>query len=129
MSESVTHRWDHTQDSELISNSKAYTSGGMIRVTETIAIGASDLSLPNVKLDVSAVKAFEIIADQALLIEPNSATIPDAPMTLVANVPYRWNTDSYDAFFFTVDWTGLFVTNSSGVAATLKIRGVYDVTP
>ena len=129
MAESVTHEWAHIDGSENLAASKTYSGGTKLRVTETIPIGATNLNLSNVTLDVSAVKAFEVVADQALLLEPNNGTTPNSPMTLVANVPYRWNTDSYDAFFFGTDWTALFVTNASGVEATLKIRAILDPTP
>lgn len=50
-------------------------------------------------------------------------------LTLVANVPYQWTTDSYDTFLLDTDVTKFYVTNSSGVSANLQIKALQDATP
>jgi len=129
MPESITQHWNnYDSGGTAINASKSYSGGSEIKITESIPDSSTDL-LTVITLDVSAVQALYIISDQVLLLEPNNGTTPDDPMTLVANVPYVWNTDSQDALFFGTDWTALYVTNSSGSAANLRIRGVVDVTP
>lgn len=97
-------------------------------LAETIGIAASDFQIA-FSLDVSAVKSFYMIADRALTIETNDGGSPANTITLAANVPYIWYTGVTPAFVLTVDVTSLFVTNASGVAATLQIEALYDPTP
>jgi len=106
---------------------KSYTGDGEINVEVSIPVG-TDAEVA-IAIDVSQVKAIEIVADGALTIETNSGSAPDDTLVLVANVPYQWCTDSLDSFLLTTDiTTNIFVTNASGASRTLKIKGVYDAS-
>lgn len=95
---------------------------------ETIATATTDAQI-NVAIDVSAVNSFVLVSTQAVTIETNSGSEADNTISLKANVPYIWNTDSYDSFLLTADVTALFVTNASGATATLHCHAVMDATP
>lgn len=104
----------------------AYTGGLSLLLDETIAASQTN-KLVAATLDVSAVKSFVLVASAACLLEPNNGTTPDDPITLVADQPYVWTEDSYDAFFFGTDWTALYVTNTPEVR--IRIWGKIDPTP
>lgn len=98
-------------------------------IDESIPDASTDLEV-TLSLDRSALVSLYIEADQNMTIETNSATIPDDTLTLVANEPILWTTNSVHANPITVDITAnIFVTQSSGSAATLKIRALTDATP
>lgn len=84
-----------------------------VNVIETLAAGATNINRP-LALDVSQVVSFAMIATQACVVKTNSSGSPANTINLVANVPYIWNSQSYDAFKLTTDVTALFLTNSSG---------------
>jgi len=128
MSESLVQQWNSVNGDERLLASQTYSGGQKIAVTESIPQNSTDLQLI-VTLDVTAVKAIYILSDVAMLLEPNSGSAPDDPITLVAGVPYIWNTDSYDALFFGADWTSIYITTGAVGAGTLKIRAITDVTP
>lgn len=109
-------------------SSLSITSGSGTTIDETIAIAAADLQL-TLNVDVSDVKSFIAIADQALTLETNSGGSPANTITLAADVPYYWRVGHADAFKLTTDVTALFVTNASGVAARLQIEILFDPTP
>lgn len=110
------------------SKSKSYTGSSVVAVEESVSNGATDLQI-NIAIDVSAIKSVYIASDKAVTIETNSGSVPDDTLTLVADVPYEWQTDSYSACLLTVDVTKVYVTNSSGGTATLQIYCLQDATP
>ena len=95
---------------------------------EVIAADASDQEI-GFDLDVSAVQAMYILADQDLTIETNDAESPDDTLSLKANKPYIWHTGGYFTNVFDTDITSLFVTNGSGTATNLYIRALVDPSP
>jgi hypothetical protein len=111
-----------------VTGSKQYTGSSKVSLDETVASGSTDL-LINVAIDVSAVKSFILLSDQAVTIETNNGAAPDNTIVLVANVAYVWTTDSYDTFKLTVDVTKIYVTNASGSTATIKLEALVDATP
>lgn len=82
-----------------------------------------------VGIDISQVKAFYMVSDQDLTVETNDGTTPADTIVLVANEPYIWNEDSYDAFQLGTDVTSLFLTNAGATAATFNLEVLYDSTP
>lgn len=114
----------------------AYTGGSQVELAESIPDSSTDLEV-SFPLDVSAVKAIAIVADQDITIEINDGSAPDNTIDLEAGVPYiypqapsevgSW-VDTSDAAMST-DWTSLFVTNASGADTTLYISAVLDPTP
>ncbi len=124
-----THRWEVVAGQTTRKHSKDYTGGLVTRLdAEAVADAQTDKQI-TLSLDVSAVQAFYLVSDQAVTIETNNGSAPDDTLVLVANVPYRWTTDSYDTFKFTTDITALFVTNASGAAAAISLEAVVDPTP
>lgn len=79
-------------------------------------------------LDVSQVKSIIIVSDQPVTLEFNSSVTGTPEIVLVANMPYVWTTNSYDALILTVDVTAVYITNASGFAANVKIRALIDPT-
>lgn len=128
---SVTHRITHKIESpegtiEKINDYSANSNQNI--VGETIADGQTNKQL-SFTLDVSAVKSFFMVSDQDVTFETNDGSSPDDTIALKADVPYVWNTDSYDAFLLGTDVTAIFITNASGETATLEIRAVQDPSP
>ena len=111
-----------------INETKAYTGASQIAVDEAVGIGATDLAI-SLSLDVSAMTAIVILADQVLTLEWNDTSGTQGSFVTKANIPYIWNTDSYDACLIDADVTQLYATNASGVAARLRIAAVTDPTP
>lgn len=117
-------------------SSAAYTGGAKVELEETIADSSTDLAV-GFPLDVSAVKAIAIVADQDITIEINDGSSPDNEIALTAGVPYiypqapsevgSW-VDTEDAAMDT-DWVTLYVTNASGSDTVLYISAVLDATP
>lgn len=106
------------------------TGSGVIDVQESVGDGQTDLQI-NVAIDVSALQAIQISSDQDVTIETNNGTTPDDTFTLKANKPITWvaNDVAANPFASGVDVTAVFVTNSSGSTANVKILGVQDATP
>lgn len=94
---------------------------------ESIATGSTDARI-EFTLDVSQVKSFYLVSDQSVTFETNNGTTPANTISLVANVPYVWHKDSYDAFKLTTDVTAVFITNTSGSTAAVKCEALYDPT-
>ncbi len=97
-------------------------------VDEDIATGQTNFEIA-LALDVSAVKSIYICSDKDITLETNDGATPDDTIALSANVPYIWNTESYDALLLTVDVTSIFITNASGATANLVIEVLTDATP
>ena len=111
-----------------LSRSKSYTGSSQVEVSESVADSETDYDIV-VAIDVSAVKSFYIVSDQTVTVETNSGSEADDTLSLVAGVPYVWNTDSYDSFQLGTDVTVLYVTNASGSTANIELRCVMDATP
>jgi hypothetical protein len=106
----------------------SYNGSGDISIQETIAVGTD--TLVNIAVDVSAVKLCFIWSDRAITIETNATDASGGnTLTLVANVPYVWTTDSYNTFKLTADVTKMYVTNASGGSAQLVVKITQDATP
>lgn len=105
-----------------------YTGSGSVEITEDVATGQTDSQI-NVAIDVSEVASFVLVSTQNVTFETNSGSAADDTIALLANVPYIWNTSSYDAFLLGTDVTAIFITNASGATATISLRCVQDATP
>jgi hypothetical protein len=111
-----------------VTATKQYTGSAHVGIRETVANGQTDKQI-NVAIDVSAVKSIIIKSTQDVTLETNSGSAADDTINLLANVPYIWNTDSYDAFLLGTDVTALFITNASGASADISVDAVLDATP
>lgn len=111
--------------------SQTVTSSGSneINVDESIPDSSTDLQV-TMNIDVSVLKSLYIESDQNITIETNNGTTPTDTLTLVANEPVIWTTNSVHSNPLTADiTTDIFITNSSGSAANLKWRALQDATP
>ena len=108
--------------------SKTFTAEGYIELDLAIATATTD-GVVALAIDVSQIVALEIVSDQAVTLETNAddATGGDT-LVLVANLPYRWCTGFYDTCKLTENVAVLYVTNTSGATANIKIRCLYDPT-
>lgn len=117
-----------TSPSGTVSKQTSYSGSGSLEISESVADSETDYDIV-ASIDVTAVKSFYIVSDQDVTVETNSGSEPDDTLSLVAGVPYYWNTDSYDSFLLTADVTVLYVTNASGATANIEIRVIQDTTP
>ena len=121
-------KWTTTGVGGEINNSKTLTGDGWTELDFTVADGQTDRVLA-FAMDVSQIKAFEIVSDVAVTIETNATNAAGGnTLVLVAGLPYRWCTGWYDSFKFTADVLIAYITNASGSLATLKIRALYDAS-
>lgn len=105
------------------------TGGGVALIDgETVATAETDYEI-NFDLDVSACKSFYLESDQDVTFETNDGTTPDNTISLLANEPYVWQTNSYDSFLLDTDVTSVFITNASGSTATIYCVALFDATP
>lgn len=108
--------------------SQSYSSSSRVSFTETVANSSTDYEIA-LTLDVTAVVSFFLMSDKNVTLETNSGSAADNTIALVANVPYIWNTGSYDAFLLDTDVTSVFITNASGASAIVQCEAVFDSTP
>lgn len=111
-----------------ISGQKTYSGDSRISIDVSVADEAVDFHV-DMTLDVSEIDSIFILSDQSITLETNNAGTPVDTISLVANVPYCWDTDCYFANILDSDITGLYFTNASGAAARVQIDVVYDGTP
>lgn len=117
-----------TTPSGQVSVSKQYSAAGSIEIDETVPATTTHMPL-SLAIDVSQLKSLLISSDVALTLKTNSSGSPTDTIAIKAGIPYIWNTDSYDTCLITADVTTAFLTNATGGAATVSIRGLYDPTP
>lgn len=108
--------------------SKQYTAAGSIEIEETVPATTTHMPL-SLAIDISQLKSIIISSDVALTLKTNSSSSPTDTLAIKAGVPYIWNVDSYDTCKITADVTSAFLTNATGGAATVTMRGLYDPTP
>jgi len=113
---------------QLVTSTQYSATGEAAIEGETIADSATDYQI-NIAIDVTAVVSFFMLSDQDITVETNNGGAPDDTISLSADIPYIWTTDSYDSFQLGTDVTALFITNASGSTATLNVRVIQDATP
>lgn len=113
---------NYTQDVSL-----NYTAGTGITLSETVVQNTTTVLLFG--LDVSACKGFMMSCDRACTVNTNNGGSPVDTITLVANKPYVWTTDDYNAFLLGTDVVSLHVVLAAGDNATLRIEAIVDPTP
>ena len=102
----------------LLNNTVTHTVQTTVNMNETVVDGSTDLEFL-LAIDVSSMKHFTLMADQALTVETNDGTTPQETFTLAANVPVIWNDG--DTAILAGDITALYATNASGTDATLTV--------
>ena len=106
-----------------ISSTVDHTCETVLKLQETIANGATD-ALQLIAIDVTQLKAFAMVSDQAMTVKTNNSGTPQETFTLVANKPVVWQAG--DAAIFAGDVTAIYVTNASGSSATLQLMAGSD---
>lgn len=113
--------------SDIVSTTKSYTYEGQNNIVDFPITIATDTEVIWTA-DVSQVKYLFIHSDVACTIETNATNAAGGnTLTLVANMPYIWTTDSYSSLALTSDVTKFYVT--SAATGTLNIRMGFDSTP
>lgn len=100
------------------------TGSQLVSVSESIADSASLVLTMNI--DVSAIKGVMLLSTQDVAFKCNTS---DNQISLLAGVPYQWQTGDYFTNLLTTDATSVTVANSSGEAATFDMQIVTDATP
>ena len=108
-----------------VGSTKSYTDEGEVKIDESIATGLSNVEVV-CALDIGEVASLFILSDQDLLFEGNDNVGTQYSISLIANIPYIWVTDSYDTNLVGVDVTSFFLTNASGSTANFQLRVLYD---
>lgn len=103
-------------------------TGGHPHVDESIADATTD-QLVSCAFTLAQLKVFALISTRALTVKTNSSSVPQETLSIAANSPFLYIPGSGVASPFAGDVTALYVSNASGGAATLKIRGLVDATP
>jgi len=127
----ATHKISLAVEGSGVSRTKTIenTQGGVALIDgETVVTASTDYEI-NFDLDVSACKSFYLESDQNVTFETNDGTTPADTIALLANKPYVWHVDSYDAFLLGTDVTSVFITNASGSTATIYCVALFDATP
>jgi hypothetical protein len=123
----VTRSWANG-DGGSVNSSKTYTASAQLSIDESVPDSSTDLQVA-CDVDISEIEALILHSDQALTVEANSGAGSGGSVTLSADVPYIWTTDSPESLVFTADLTDLYLTNSSGSAARFRLECIYDPTP
>lgn len=128
MSNSITLKHSHTSGGNTDTYQQTITAGSLKDLQESIPDSSTDLAVA-FTLDYSACKYLLIYSDAAVTIKTNSSSTPDDTLAVPAGKPYVWADGMLHTLLITADITGLFVTNSSGGAAALRIVALEDPTP
>jgi len=97
-------------------------------IDEAVADSSTDYEIA-CTLDQSEIAGLWIESDQDVTLETNDGSAPDDTISLRANEPLVWYTNSYYTCPITADVTALFITNASGDTANVRVRALYDATP
>ena len=111
-----------------VTRATVYTDEASTAIDKAEATASTDFLIALVQ-DVSETTVVYIVSDQVVTLEFNNSTTGEPTIVLVADVPYIWHTNSYLTDLLTTDITKLYVTNTSGSTANIKIRFLYDATP
>lgn len=117
-------------DGSGIHRSKKITStdGGVVLLDGETVVVSTDTEI-NLDLDISALKSFYLESNLDVLVEINTDVGVGGSISLRANEPYVWHTNSYDSFLFAGtagEITSIFVTNAAGATATLYCVALFD---
>lgn len=126
---SVTHRiqFRFQKGNDVIDKTVVSASGAENNLDEAIPDATTD-GLVAWACDLTQMKSIYMVSDQDLSIDTNSAHPGTDEFELKANEPLVWTENCGLANPFSADVTALYVTNSSGSTANLKIRKLEDPT-
>lgn len=97
-----------------------------VMIEETIVSPSTD-KLVTVMIPVSQLKTFYLASDQDVTVETNNSSAPQETFNLKANKPVVWFT-GMSAAPIAGNVTALYITNSSGATATVKLLAGWDPT-
>jgi hypothetical protein len=121
-----------TYDGGSVQADKAVTGDAQIAVAIDVPATTTDKQ-SIVAVDMSRVTGIYIKSDQDVTLETNhpagTSTAADETLSLKANVPYMWHSDSYFTNLLLTDITCIYLTNAGATAAVVDILIVYDSTP
>jgi len=117
-----------TPSGQLNAGNKVYQAAANLEFDEVIDAVGVDIEV-GVTIPVANIKSLVLTANQDVTVKTNSVGAPANTFPLKANVPYIWNTDSYDTNKMTIDVTKLFVSNAGANPATISGRFIFDPTP
>lgn len=110
-----------TDAGTIASITAVYTGEGEVDLDATVA-----LSTTNKEYDIQFIKTDVIsmimYSDKVVTIKTNSSGSPSDTISLAANMPLVWNTDSPVAIPLAGNVTKVYVTNATATNAALKIR-------
>jgi hypothetical protein len=110
------------------------TDAGTISSTTSTFTGDAEIDLDSVVPLSTTNKEFDIqftktdvvsmimFSDKAVTLKTNSSGSPSDTISLAANMPLVWHTDSPTAIPIVGNVTKIFVTNSGSTNAAIKIR-------
>jgi len=113
---------------ESLSGVQTYTGTGTFSIDENVATAETDYEIAMV-LDVSETEMIYIHSDKDVTFEVNDNVGGGGSLALTADKPYLWTSDSYYTDLLAVDITSIFITNTSGSTARIRVECVYDATP
>jgi len=130
MSFEHTIKQDWASGARGINGTKAYTGDGQTSEDVAVAKNASDLHVV-IGIDVSEIQSVFMLCDQDLTVCTNDVAggSPDETISLKANVPYIWTTDSYDSNLLATDITDLYLTEGDVAACTFQLEVLLESTP
>ena len=124
---SFTHQVQRNVYSNALNVATSETLEGDVEAAVSQDIDASAVNIEIlVALDVSKLQSVVIKSSQDCTVKTNSSGSPDDTLTLVANVPYVWTINSYDASLITADVSKIFVTNGAAVAMTFQLLALAE---
>lgn len=123
-----THTRNFSRSGENLTASAVATAAAEVCIDEVITTATTD-GLVALTLDQSALKSVFITSDVAVTLETNSGSAADDSFTLAAGQVISWAIGDAAACPITADVTALYVTNTSGSSANLKLRFLQDPTP
>ncbi len=130
---SVVQSWSSNRNATNLTASKTLTPADEVCVEAigvSIANGQTDKIVNVGGVDVSQLVHVYMQSNAAVTIETNHTSATGGnTITLAADVPLLWCTGAPFTNPLTNDITIMYVTNSSGGAATLNMRFVQDGTP
>lgn len=127
---SISHKktWTHEVGNNTISYQRSFSADQEINTEISVPDSSTDLQVV-MGVDISEIKSAFVVSDQDVTIETNDGTTPADTFAMNANRPLDWDDESPVSNPFSADITGLYITNASGSAATVRVRIVLDATP
>lgn len=117
-------------DGEELTAEQALTGTSLTKLSRSIDAESTDLELEvSFPVEGDQLVGLYIKSSRDMTLETNDGSTPDNTLSLKANVPLLWHTDSPHACPLTADVASIFATLAAGAASTLEIRALTNATP